>query len=179
MRHRIGPWRGPQYGEGIALAIQPHERVQAQQATSAGTGMELDPYLYPPHNSRTLLLTDKIATPGAGEVTSANLSVRLARGEVAAIRQLTLFANSPDDTTAATWRVTVNGVTVPGLAALTMIMRVASSLAFSLDTLRVEVPDGALIQVFITNVDGIPRTFGAQLVGWAMKNRATSQQGAA
>jgi hypothetical protein len=156
----------------VALALRPEEREQAaQQAAASAGGLELDQELYPPAGSRTAFLSAKVATAGAGEVSPAGLSLQLARGEVAVFRQLTMFAKDPDDTTDATWRITVNGVTVPGLEALTMIFRTASSLATSLDTLRVPVPDGGVVAVVINNRDGLPRVYGAQLVGWAMKRK--------
>lgn len=132
-----------------------------------GTPLEFPPELFPPRDSRALVRTDTATLAGANSAASpAGLHVELQLGFVGVIRSIQIFADAPDLTTRALWRVRVNNAPVPGLEALTMIFRAASSIARDFDTIRVEIPDSGVVDVEIINVDGVPRVFGAQLVGW-------------
>lgn len=172
MAPRIGPYRGRAWASTIAVAVQPAEREQRQAAeASAAGGLTLDGELYPPPGSAPLILGDQALSPGLGQ--QVLFSRKLAKGQEAALRQLTVLVDSPILATRATWQVLVNGVVVPGLDAVSMLFRAASSLAVSFDTLRVKVPDGGSIAVAVTNVDGAPRVYGAQLVGWTKPVQTT------
>ncbi len=138
-----------------------------------GAPLEFPSELFPPADSRALILTDVVTLAGAGvSATPAGLSIQLPLGVVGVIRDIQIFADAPDLNTRATWRVRINGAVVQGLENLTMIFRAASSIARDFDTMRVEIPDNGLIDVQITNIDGAPRVYGAQLIGWTWQIEA-------
>lgn len=167
----LGPRFRPRvFAAGVAVAPSPAEQRADQAAAGPLNEVAFDAELYPPAGSRALILSDQQNIAGAGTVAALpGLSTRLDPGFGAVIRQMQIMADSPTLTTRALWRILVDGVPVPGVGAVTMLWRAASSLALSFDTLRVRVPAGAQIDVSVTNVDGVPRVFGAQLVGWTFK----------
>jgi hypothetical protein len=156
------------FAEGFDLASGAPDVIGVGGRRAKGTPLEFPAELFPPRDSRALVLTDTVNLAGGAGTSAkpAGLHTKLELGFVAIIRSIQIFADAPDLTTRATWRILINGAPVAGLENLTMIFRAASSIARDFDTLRVEVPDGAEVDVQITNVDGVPRIYGAQLVGW-------------
>jgi hypothetical protein len=154
------------YINGWALKAGPPNIGQTRRRQ--GKTIEFPPELYPPENSKTILLTDVVTNlVGVGTIASpAGLALTLDTGEQGVIRGLEIFADNPTLTTSALWRIRVNGNPVQGLGNVTMIFRVASSLARDFDNLRVVIPPGGSVGVDIVNQDGAARTFGAQLIGW-------------
>jgi hypothetical protein len=131
-----------------------------------GMAVKFPAELYPPADSRPIILTAQQTIAAAGSVTPAALTRQLPLGWVGVIRSLEIFADSPLVATRALWQLQINGAPVFGMEAVTMIFRDAASLARDFDNLRIAIPDNATISVQITNVDGAPRLYGAQLVGW-------------
>lgn len=164
---RLGA-RARQWDPSISLVAGP--RPQADTAAGSTPAIALDPYLFPPPGSRTLFASDQANIAGAG--TSLSLpgcKVQLEKGWCGVVRALQIEADAPVKATRARWSVNVNGKPAAGLNALALLWRDAASDARDLDNLRVELPDNALVEVVVTNIDGVARIYGAQLIGWLFK----------
>jgi hypothetical protein len=153
----------------IAVALSEGERTAVQQAAGQPSGppVYFDPMLYPPPGSKRIDGTDQVNVAGAGVAAQLpGCTIQLDKGQIGVIDQIELFVDNPALITRAVWQIRVNGNPVPGFSALTMLFRAAASLARDFTAQRIQLPAGAKVEVFVTNVDGAARVFGAQLVGW-------------
>jgi hypothetical protein len=154
------------FAQGVATTAGAPERPADQAGAPPAAVMSFDPALYPPAGAQPVVLTDTLQSPGVGVLLFANAGMKVPLGKRLVIDSVQLFADSPMNDTRATWRLAVDAVPLPGLAALTMLFRGATSQASTFERLRVIVAGGRALSVSLTNVDGVARLFGVQLVGW-------------
>lgn len=135
-------------------------------AVTGATAMRYPPELYPIPEARGFALFDAADMVGANTtVTPAGLVLQLSAGYSAVVRTVTIDANDMADTTDIRYTIRVNGAGVPGFDALRHFPRVAASVSRDFDAFIV-VPDGAKLDVLITDVDGGAHKVGVSLTGW-------------
>lgn len=161
-----GPRRRALFTSTVPLERGAAERAADQAAAPPAAVFVFDPALYPPAGSLPVVLTDVQQSAAAGVLAFPGVAFKVPRGKRLVIDSAQLFADSPALDTRATWALLVDGIPIAGLHALTMIFRVATSQASTFDRLRALVAGGAGLSAIVTNVDGAPRLYGVQLVGW-------------
>lgn len=162
------------FSPALALDLGPAERAAAataQDASAAGSAA-FPPHLYPPRGSRAIMGQDQLNVAGAGVAAILpGTAIVLDAGHIGVIDQIVIFADSPTLATRARWAILVNGVPAPGLGAISDIFALSSSQRLAFDKLGLMVGPGGRIEVAVTNLDGVGRVFGAQIVGWTYPAR--------
>ena len=133
-------------------------------------------WLYKPSDAIDLLLDDQFTFGGAGTHTFGALSFQLPANSIGVIRSIDLYINATLTTTNVTWSLEVNGAAVPGYGQMTIFPRVAQSVSRGFDSL-VFLPQGALITVTVTNVDGAAYQVGASYQGWHVSANVIQRNG--
>lgn len=113
-----------------------------------------------------------VAIPAvANSVTvSANSSFRLPLDHVGWLQGFTLYLLSPLATTRLQWQVRINQGPVPGFDNIQNPPGVANFELIITNDMRVRIPNGATVDVAITNLDGAAVTAGSVIQGWYHPN---------
>jgi hypothetical protein len=105
---------------------------------------------------------------GVGQTaTSAALRFQVPSGQVGWLQQAAIYALTPTAATLVQWTIRINGGPVPGFDNLQLPPGIANFVLIGFDDMRVRIPNGALVDVLITNLGaGGPWTVGGSLSGW-------------
>lgn len=124
------------------------------------------PEIYPIPDAIEFNLEGDVATVivQAG-ITIPNVTVQLGAGYIGIIRGFSIYIDDMLATTDVRWTLLLNGQPAPGYGNLRMFPRVAPSVSNGFDAF-VRVPDGNLITVVFSNVDGGTYRVGAAISGW-------------
>lgn len=130
--------------------------------------------LFPPRIEKLPSSIDFRAQDFAGAVpagvnntlVSANSQFRLPMDHVGWLQGFTLYLLSPLATTRLQWTVRINQGPVPGFDNIQNPPGVANFELIITNDMRVRVPNGALVDVLITNLDGAAVTAGSVIQGW-------------
>jgi hypothetical protein len=164
---RVGA-RRRSFSSSVLLEVRPDERVASDASAPMGGSSQYPWHREPPPGAVPLFGTDQVNNPGpAGNVVLLpGTLIQIPRGSIGVISSVQVFAEAPVLATRATWAILVNGVPAPNLGKLTDLFSAASSQRREFKDLGLITPEGANIQVSVTNLDGAARIYGAQLVGW-------------
>ena len=128
--------------------------------------IEFPPHVQPPDGAEMLFLSGSLDLAGAGvSDLIAAFRRQLPAGRVGVLKTLNLVIEPAATTTVVLFQLLVNGGPVAGLNALQIIGRAAASLALGLDV-RVDLPQGALVEARATTVDGAAVRASMQATGW-------------
>ncbi len=122
---------------------------------------------------------DATVAPGAGPVTvvPAGLLVVLQRGYVGVVKDVSFVVNNMLATTNVRFSLRVNGSPVQGWDSVTVLPRIAASVANGWDRRVIRIPDGARIDWAITVADAGVYQIGVQYHGWSVSKRTAERYG--
>lgn len=109
-----------------------------------------------------------VLAAGVGStITSAAASFRLPASQVGWLQNFTLYVLTPAATTSVQWTVRINGGPIPGWDNIQNAPGVANLFVGEYNGLAIRIPNGALVDVLITNLNANgPWTVGAKIAGW-------------
>lgn len=118
-----------------------------------------------------------VLAAGVGSVITSNaLRFQLPPGVVGWLQQFSIYVLTPTANTSVQWTLRINGGPVGGWDNLQNSPGVANLYREDYSDLRVPVPNGAVIDVLITNLNASgPWTVGGKLAGWYHSYSAEQQ----
>lgn len=131
--------------------------------------------IFPPRleklaSSKDFNVTDYAMTLAAGAgsfITSAALRFTLPASQVGWLQECSLYFLTPTAATTVRFTVRINEGPVPGFDNLQIPPGIANFVLMPIDSMRIRVPDGATVDMLITNLGaGGPWTVGGSLSGW-------------
>ncbi len=98
--------------------------------------------------------------------TSANLRFQVPQSQVGWCQEMELYILAPTATSRVTWTLRINQGPVSGFDNLQIPPGAANLILITKNDLRVRVPEGALVDVLITNGAAQAETVGGRIAGW-------------
>lgn len=100
------------------------------------------------------------------QTTSAQLRFALPGDQVGWLQQNSIYILVPVATTRVLWTIRINGGPVSGFDNIRNPPGAANFILINDNDMRVRVPQGATVDMLITNEDGAAVTVGGKLAGW-------------
>lgn len=130
------------------------------------------PELYPIPDAQEFNPSGTAATSavGTGTITlspsvNSKTGIQLPSGNIGILRNFAISITNMQTTTNVTFSLLMNNAPVGGYGGISIIPRSAPFVIDSFDCF-IRIPDGALLTVQFSNIDGGPYTVGASLGGW-------------